>query len=458
MSKVSHKVKLAILGTGILSFCGSLMMTALNVAFPTLMHQFHISLSTVQWLTSATMLASCITMFTTAMLYKKIKLKTIFGVAVSLFIINIILALVTPNFGILLLARIIGGVSTGLCTPLIFTLIIQNVPTEFSGRYMSLGSLAVAVAPTIGPTFGGLVINYFNWKWIFLFILPFAILSLILGILNIPQTVKPQKITFDWSGFGMVAAFVTLFLLGISKLNISVIGNIILLFISLIFLLLYVRHAQKVAKPLFNINVFKNKLFTLFFTTYFLLQLTNISLGGFVVPNMAQLAMHATAMVAGLIVLPGSLLRLVFIPLSGRILDEQGPVKPMISGFIINIIFFIALVIAVPKLTPLWVTIAYLFYNVGFSLTFSNAMTLGINSLLAEVRSDGNAVFNAFQQYSGAIGTTIVSFLMNCGKMLHPGALGMRYGSRFSLSFLMVTTIIGFIVVLIAFKLKKKHN
>lgn len=296
MSKVNRKVKLAILGTGILSFCGSLMMTALNVAFPTLMNQFHISLSTVQWLTSATMLASCITMFTTAMLYKKIRLKTIFfEIAVLLFIINIILALGTPNFGILLLARIIGGISTGLCTSLIFTLIIQNVPTEFSGRYISLGSLAVAVAPTIGPTFDGLVINYFNWKWIFLFILPFAILSLILGVINIPQAEKIQTITFDWSGFEMVAAFVTLFLLGISKLNISVIGNIILLILSLTFLLLYICHSKKVTKPLFNIHVFKNKLFTLFFATYFLLQLTNISLGGFVVPNMVQLAMHATA-------------------------------------------------------------------------------------------------------------------------------------------------------------------
>lgn len=340
-------------------------------------------------------------MFTTAMLYKKIRLKTIFEIAVSLFIINIILALGTPNFGILLLARVIGGISTGLCTPLIFTLIIQNVPTEFSGRYMSLGSLAVAVAPTIGPTFGGLVINYFNWKWIFLFILPFAILSLILGAINIPQTEKTQAITFDWAGFGLVAGFVTLFLLGISKLNIPVIGNIILLVLSLIFLLLYIRHSKKVTKPLFNISVFKNKLFTLFFATYFLLQLTNISLGGFVVPNMAQLAMHATAMVAGLIVLPGSLLRLVFIPLSGRILDEQGPVKPMIIGFTVNVIFFIALVTAVPKLTPIWVMVAYLFYNVGFSLTFSNAMTLGINSLPKEIQSDGNAIFNAFQQYSG---------------------------------------------------------
>lgn len=458
MSKVSRKVQLAILGTGILSFCGSLMMTALNVAFPTLMSQFHTSLSTVQWLTSATMLASCITMFTTAMLYKKIRLKTVFEIAVSLFIINIILALVTPNFGILLLARIIGGISTGLCTPLIFTLIIQNVPTEFSGRYMSLGSLAVAVAPTIGPTFGGFVINYFNWKWIFLFILPFAILSLILGAISIPQAQKPQAIAFDWPGFGMVAAFVTFFLLGISKLNIPIIGNIILLIISLTFLLLYVRHVKKVAKPLFNINVFKNKLFTLFFATYFLLQLTNISLGGFVVPNMAQLAMHTTAMVAGLIVLPGSLLRLIFIPLSGKVLDKQGPIKPMIIGFSINILFFIALTFAVPCLTPLWVAIAYLFYNVGFSLTFSNAMILGINSLPTEVRSDGNAVFNAFQQYSGAIGTTIVSFLMNYGKSIHSGTLGMKFGSQISLAFLMITTIIGFIAVLTAFKLKKKHD
>lgn len=144
---------------------------------------------------------------------------------------------------------------------------------------MSLGSLAVAVAPTIRPTFGGLVINYFNWKWIFLFILLFAILSLILGAINIPQAEKIQTITFDWSGFGMVAAFVTLFLLGISKLNIPVIGNIILLVLSLTFLLLYICHSKKVTKPLFDIHVFKNKLFTLFFATYFLLQLTNISLG-----------------------------------------------------------------------------------------------------------------------------------------------------------------------------------
>ncbi|WP_412989692.1 MFS transporter [Pediococcus siamensis] len=202
---ISTPTILAIWGTGILSFCGILLETAMNVTFPTLMRVFGVSISAVQWITSGYLLIASLVMLLASYLHKRFKLKRIFLWAVILFFIGLFLCLVAPNFTVLLLGRLIGGVATGMTTPLLFGIINYDIPVKKLGRYMAMGAIIVSMA-SIGPTYGGLVLYHFGWRAIFWFVLPVALFAAILGLLNIKQTRSLQKPHLDWLGFVWLSA------------------------------------------------------------------------------------------------------------------------------------------------------------------------------------------------------------------------------------------------------------
>src|SRR5699024_12653822 len=102
-----------------------------------------------------------------------------------------------PIFPALLLGRIIQGLGTGIALPLMFNIILENVPESKIGLMMGLGTLITAVAPAVGPTFGGLVVSSLGWRYIFVILLPILIISFLLGIKNIEQKSQIQKNAFE---------------------------------------------------------------------------------------------------------------------------------------------------------------------------------------------------------------------------------------------------------------------
>ncbi|GEL89206.1 MFS transporter [Pediococcus parvulus] len=203
-NKVSKKTILAIIGTGVMSFCGILLETAMNVTFPTLMHVFGVSISAVQWITSGYLLVASLVMTLSSYMHKRFKLKQIFAWAVILFFIGLFLCVSATNFPVLLIGRLISGVATGMTTPLLFGIINHDIPLQKLGRYMAIGAIIVSMA-SVGPTYGGIILYSLGWRAIFWIVLPIALIASVLGLLNIEQTRPVEKPRLDLMGFVWLA-------------------------------------------------------------------------------------------------------------------------------------------------------------------------------------------------------------------------------------------------------------
>ncbi len=138
--KITPKVVGAIVATGLMSFCGVMVETAMNITFPTLMHEFKIATNTVQWMTTLYLLVVAAMVPLSATLKRRFKTRSLFLVAISLFITGVLLDGAAPAFWVLLLGRGVQGLGTGIALPLMFNIILEQVPPSQTGMMMGVGT------------------------------------------------------------------------------------------------------------------------------------------------------------------------------------------------------------------------------------------------------------------------------------------------------------------------------
>ncbi|WP_201331345.1 MFS transporter, partial [Lactobacillus nasalidis] len=330
--KISKKVYAAILATGLMSFSGVLVETAMNVAFPTLMKQFGLATNTVQWMTSIYLLVISVIVPLSAVLKSSFKTKQLFVTANLLFFTGLLLDGLAPNFAILLLGRGIQGLGTGIALPLMFNIILEQVPAERIGIMMGFGNLITGVAPALGPTFGGLIINSLGWRYVFFFLMPLIILSLILGLYGIQQKSKIVKIKPDFLSIIFIAVLFGGVIYGFSNLSSSKLqSNLLPIFIGLCALGFLLGRSKKLDQPILHFEILKNKSFSVHLLGFLLMQLCSLG-NAFLLPNYVQLVNGGTATLAGLVTMPAGIIGAAMSVVGGRLYDAKGARLPMITG------------------------------------------------------------------------------------------------------------------------------
>ena len=333
MKKIKYKTTIAIISVALMSFLGILTETSLNVTYPAMMKQFEIGLNTVQWATTGYLLTIAIVMVTSSFFNRRVVTRKLFITAVLGFSLGSLISGVGPSFGWVLLGRILSTTGAGISTPLMFNLIVEIMPQEKWGSYMGIAGLVIVLAPTLGPTFGGLVSYYLNWQYIFIIALIFAIVVLIAGLLVLENYHDAEKVKFDLIGFMILAlAFISL-TLAVNQLSQGFAHweSWLYFVVSVFCFIAFVRHESKVAIPLINLEVFANHPFTLGLVAYFLLQFINIGTS-FVLPNYIQIVNQQSSLVSGLLLLPGSIISALMNPCFGRMYDRFGGKLPLFCG------------------------------------------------------------------------------------------------------------------------------
>ncbi|WP_442886223.1 MDR family MFS transporter [Companilactobacillus sp. HBUAS56275] len=409
--KIPLNVLLAVIAAGLMSFCGVIVETSMNIAFPTLMKEFNITTSTVQWMTTIYLLVVAIVVPLSSFFKRNFKTKTLFIYANLFFILGVLIDAVAPIFPALLLGRVIQGLGTGIALPLMFNIILENVPESKIGFMMGLGTLITAVAPAIGPTFGGLVINSLGWRYIFVILLPVLIISFLLGTKNIQQKSAIQKSSFDVpSLIALILTFSGL-IFGFSNMSQMNLTVILAFVVGIIGLTWFILRSNNLSEPLLNLGVLKNHIFSGHLLSFFLFQI--LSLGfAFILPNYIQLVNGNNATVAGLAVLPAGVVGAILAPLGGKILDEVGARIPILSGVTLANISLIIFAIFSLKLSNTMIVWFYIIYMLGMGMSVGNIMTDGLKYLSNDDQADGNALLNTLQQFAGATGTSIVSAII----------------------------------------------
>ena len=170
--RLDARLIIAVVATGLMSFTGICVETAMNVVFPTLMREFNIPTSTVQWVTTIYLLVLAIIIPASSWLKKRFMTRTLFGASLALFIAGTLLGLWSPNFAVLMLGRVLQGAGTGITLPMMFNIIVEQVPTKNIGMIMGFATLTIALGPAVGPALGGFIINCAGWRMIFGSLLP----------------------------------------------------------------------------------------------------------------------------------------------------------------------------------------------------------------------------------------------------------------------------------------------
>ena len=442
---IDAKLILSILAAGIMSFSGVVVETAMNVTFPTLMQEFGIGTSTVQWITTGYLLVLASIIPAYSYLKKRFPMKALFLTAICLFILGTVMAAAAPVFPILLTGRLIQGVGTGIALPLMFNIVLEQVPEERLGLMMGIASLITAMAPAVGPSLGGLIVSNWGWRMIFVALLPLLLLSLLFGAFSIRQVTETQKATFQTGEYLLLVLGFACLIFATSLASGSgwTSAPVLLLFLaSLLALALFCRCSLRAQTPLINLRVFRRGPFTFSVLVLVLIQFVCLGLG-FLIPNYAQIVSRQEAFLAGCLLLPGCLVGAVLSPVSGRVLDRLGPERPILLGNLSILVSLVCFSLFAGALTTGAFLVFYLFFAFGQGFSVGTSMTNGLSHLPPEQNPDGNAVINTLQQLAGAIGISVVSTMVASAQAALPEdlAAATRLGSQHAFYLLAVLTV-----------------
>lgn len=420
MSKTKSNPMLVVATVGLMSFLGVTTETSMNVTFPTLMRTFRVSMSTVQWVTAGYLLAAALVMLTSAYMKHRFTNRALFMSGAALFILGDVICATAMSFPQLLIGRLIQAGCVGLCTPLMVNIILDVVPRAKLGFYIGIANMIVMIAPALGPTFGGAVVAVASWRMIFWSTLPVAVVLLVLGATTIRQYTPTTPYAFDWLRYGVLAASLIAFIVGLNTLSSGHWGLILgLLVVTVIGLASFVRLSRHATRHLFSLAVFRQPAFLLSFLPYIMLQFANVGIN-FLLPNYVQTVFAASSLAGGLILLPGSLFNGFGQPVYGWLLDKFGGRLPLYLGDLLFTIAVLVLACVGNRLGVVGVTVVYLVFAIGRSMAFGNTVAYGLKLLPATYQQDANALYNTGQQVAGAVGTTVLALMMN---MIHtPGA------------------------------------
>lgn len=403
-----------IFATGIMSFCGVVSETAMNVTFPTLMREFGIGTSTVQWITTGYLLVLSLVITLSSFLKRNFSSRALFFTAIGFFIIATGLCAWSPQFWVLIVGRMLQGIGTGIALPLMFNIILAEAPRERLGLFMGAGSLITAMAPAVGPVLGGFIVDYFGWRYIFVVLLFLLLPALALGAWLIRPVAATRQSSFHLVDYILIIVGYSSFI--IATVSASTAGWLSVEVVALMSLaivgILWLYHRSKHEKsPLLRFEVLSNRKFVLGLFSILAVQFATLAVG-YVIPNYSQLVNHTGAFLAGGLLVPGCLVGAVLAIVAGWIYDGLGPVRPILTGnFLLLISVVLFTVFGMQLTTPMFYGF-YVVYTLGQGLCVGNTMTYSLSCLPADLSADGNALINSLQQLAGAAGTAVATTIV----------------------------------------------
>lgn len=454
MEQKKFHVNLAVLATGMMAFAGVLIETAMNVTFPTLISEFGITTSQVQWVTTIYLLMISIVVPLSSYLIKNYSKRQLFLASSIFFIIGVVIDAVAFSFGMLLIGRLLQGVATGIALPLMFNIILTKVPIEKRGMMIGIGNLTTSIAPAMGPTYGGILTTQLDWKYIYILLIPILVISTLIGLYAIPNEATSKTDSINIKAAMYLSVMFTGLLFFFSYLQTPFGWGS--LFVGIVAAILFFKANQQ--KTLLNLSVFSNKMFTIYLFSFLVYQVLLLGVS-FVLPNFIQIVSDVPASRAGMMMFPGALVGALFAPFSGKMLDNLGFKKPVAIGIITATLGWLGLILVIQTGNMLLITSCHVIFMIGVGLSYSNVMTVGLSAIDAKLQDDGNAIFSTLQQFMGAISTSFVAIILDTFQRSNSDyQIGTEIGAKVALISLFVLLVLSGFMVFKTFSIESEKD
>lgn len=461
--RVSVRTNLSIAAAAVLSFTGILTETSLNVTFPTMVEEFGKPLSTIQLLTSGYLLMVTLVMSTSAFLLKHFDTRPLFRCAIVASLVGTVMcALPVENYWLLLAGRLLQAAATGISTPLMLHVILSLVPVSERGMYVGMANMVTSFAPALGPTYGGLVNNYFSWRFIFVMVVPLLLVAWVLGETNL----RLSAIGFNQSFDALGLVLLSLALVSLAQIfdQASAAGGFsprvaVAMAATVTSFGLFIWRSLAARSPLLDLRMLKSPIVALRGANYFILQFINIG-SSFLLPVFAETFLGINSLAAGLMLLPGSLLGAAIAPVVGRVYDRRGPTLVLTVSSISLLIGASALCLTAHDASLLLLTLLYMFLRFGFNFGYGNTMSDASKFVPASRRTDFNSLFNVLQQYAGSLGTTVLSasLSLSAARLPQDHKLAAVEGATGAFGLLIVLALVALVITVVSMKARRTAN
>lgn len=395
-------------------FLGTFNMSAINIALPIFMQSFNTNLDSVKWILTGFMLATGAACPLAGYLGERFSYKKLYLCALIGFTLSSILCALSFNIIMLIAFRVIQGIFSGLIIPTTMTIIYQVIERKRQAFAASLWSMGSMLAPALGPTLSGWLVQYYSWKSIFMVNIPIGIIAIILVIRFIPQYNLSKSNSFDFIGFIAVIILSLSVLIAFSEVSIwgwLSFKTISLISVGIISLRVFILRELKVNSPALNIRVFK---FTRYTISIIAVSIVTIGLyaGTLLTPLFLQNSQHLSALDTGLILLPPSLAMAFMMPIVGTLYNRIDPRILIMLGITL-------MALGSWKMSNLiletshsyiifWMTIRY----VGISFSTMPITNLGMSIIPRTLSGHASSINNWLRQVSSSLAIGIFSSLL----------------------------------------------
>ena len=384
----------------------------LNPTLPNFMRLFDADAVTVSWLLTIYMVATGMTMPLTGYLGDRFGKKRIYLLGLAVFMLGSVGGALAPTLEVIIFFRAVQGMAGGLMMPIAMALIFQAFPKNERGLAVGIYGVAVMIAPAIGPTVGGIVIEFFHWPFLFIFNIPFALLGFLFSYKFLQSTEQDRTLKFDYVGFILITIGIgaVLYALGQASTLALLVStkSIVLIVVGALFIATFIWYELKQEQPLLDLRIFKIPTYVV---SIAITSATSIALfsGIFLIPLLLQHVYHLGEIETGLLFLPAALVSGLFMSLGGRLLDKKGPRAVIPLGLLILATF--TLMLGFNTMSTSFFTILLLnsLRSAGLGMSNMPATTAGMNSIPDDRVAQGSAMNNIIRQMAASFSIVLFS-------------------------------------------------
>lgn len=452
------------------SFFSSLASSTINIALPVLQREFNTELGTIQWVMTGFMLAMGTFAPVTGYFGERFSYKRLYLFSLAGFTVASVFCALSTTVGSLIAFRTLQGVFCGVIVPTAMAVIYQVIPREKQAVAIGIWAASAMLAPAIGPTLSGYILEHVSWHWIFWMNLPIGAIAIVMVQLFMPYYRMKVPQSFDFLGFITVIASSASILVALSQGRTwgwSSAGTLSLLIGGFAVLGLFLWRELTAKSPLLNLRVFRSGRYTMALVITCILNISLYS-GMLMTPVFLQNIQGVSPMNAGLILLPSSLAMAVAMPFVGKLYNKVGPRVLTVTGLSM---------VALGSLPLSWLSVNtphhYLLWcmvirSLGIGLTMMPASNYGMEQIPKELSGHASSINNWTRSAFGSFAIAVFTAIMSSRSATHAQELaagGLRDKAQIQLSAVtmgvddvyLIATCIAAAAIPIAFFIRK-HN
>jgi len=389
--------------------------TIVNVALPAIERDLHMTISNLEWVVTAYALTFAALLITGGKLGDYYGRKRMFVLGLAIFTLSSLACGLAPNSGFLIAMRAVQGVGSALMNPATLSIITATFAPSERGRAIGIWAGVSAMALSIGPLLGGLIVDNLNWNWIFFVNVPVGIVGIVVSLLVIDEsrdTSAEQSIDFPGlatSGLGLLALCYALIEGNRHGWTSPEIIGLFVASVVLLGLFVLVEHRQRL--PMLDLSLFRNSTFA---GANIVAMLVSLGMFGvfFFVSLYVQNILGYSPTKAGATFLPMTVLIVLIAPIAGSMSDRVGS-RWLMSGGMFLLGIGSLLWQRVGLHSSYWVLLPpMLVGGVGMALTMSPMTSAAMQSVPTDKAGVGSGVLNSFRQVGGSLGIALMGAIL----------------------------------------------